>query len=564
MKEKKKISTSTKSQTKNKISLFDKWNKKIESISENKLLVIFLLLTLIFDFLNFNFKISEAHDDALYIEAAYRFINEFPKYFYTANAPLYPMFLALLMKIFGFNIFIFKLFNVFFHIGTVFFAFKTFKGIIPNVFFVFLMLFLSMNHLMIYFSSMTFTEQMYMFIQFGMVYYLSRVLVISDKLDEKKSIQNILLLSFFVFLLNITRNISISVVPAIVIFLYLIKPYRKKILYFLAFYGIFQIIFRIVVKLIWKDAITNQYSSQSKILLQKDPYDASLGYDDFWGFVDRFFGNTELYFSKRFFQILGLKSEDNTSTNMLIPLIMWAALILGTIIAFRNRKYLIGFLGVYSIALLGSTFFVLQTRWDQPRFVLVGMPFMFIVYFYLFEKFLRSNFWKFISFVIVLVLSVSIILSTIKRTITNLPITLKNFQGDIYYGYTPDWQNFLKASEWCGKNLPPNAYVASRKAPMSFIYGKRKFFPIYSVIKKDENTNQSNPDSALAFFKQNGVTHILMPRLRIDPTKNTGQYINTIDNILEPILKKYPQKLKLIHTEREIEPCYVFEFKYDE
>jgi hypothetical protein len=193
---------------------------------------------------------------------------------------------------------------------------------------------------------------------------------------------------------------------------------------------------------------------------------------------------------------------------------------------------------------------------------MVAMPVMLLVYFNLFQNWFKSSFGKNIYLILIIIFVGSMVISTFKRGINNIPILIKNLNGDIYYGYTPDWQNFLKASEWCGKNLPPDAYVASRKAPMSFIYGKRKFFPIYNVIKKDETTNQSNPDSALAFFKQNGVTHILLPNLRIDPTKNTGQVINTIHNILEPIARKYPESLVLIHTEGETEQCFVYEIKY--
>lgn len=562
-------SKSVSSIQKSSISLLDKWNKKIQSIQERNLLIVFLLLTLVVDILNFNMKISEAHDDALYIEAAYRFIHEFPNYFYTANAPLYPLFLATLMKLFGFKLYIFKAFNILFHLGTVYFMFQTFKKIIAPVFFVFVMLFLSINYLMVYFSSMTFTEQMFMFIQSGLFYFMSQVILNEENIKVQNNnnklfdVKNILLLALFVFLLNITRNISVSALPAVLIFMYFLKSYRKKILLFLGSYAALQILFKLLIKIIWGAASTNQYGSQSKILLQKDPYDATQGYDNWWGFIERFFGNTELYFSKRFFQILGLKDELNTNTNMFIPIIMWVLIFWAIWVSFKDRKYLITFVGLYILALLSSTFLVLQTRWDQPRFVLIAMPSMMILYFYLIEKYFKSVIMRNISFILVLVLSTSLMISNIKRTVQNFPVFLKNLNGDIYYGYTPDWINFLKASEWCGNNLPPEAYVASRKAPMSFIYGKRKFFPIYSVIKKDPETNQSNPDSALIFFQQNKVTHILMPRLRIDPTKNTGQYINTIDNILEPIQNKYPNKLKLIHTEGEVEPCYVFEFVYD-
>src|SRR5690606_16154337 len=72
-----------------------------------------VILCLFLSFISFNARISEAHDDALYLEGGWRFVHEFPEYFYTQNAPLYPMFLALLILVFGFKLIVFKLFSTF-------------------------------------------------------------------------------------------------------------------------------------------------------------------------------------------------------------------------------------------------------------------------------------------------------------------------------------------------------------------------------------------------------------------------------------------------------------------
>ena len=142
-------------------------------------------------------------------------------------------------------------------------------------------------------------------------------------------------------------------------------------------------------------------------------------------------------------------------------------------------------------------------------------------------------------------------------------IAKKNLSGDVYEGYTPDWKNFLKCSRWCNDSLPANTLVASRKAPMSFIYAKgKKFFPIYKVIKKDSLTQQSNADSALAFFKSNNVTHLMLASLRTNPNENNGQVINTLHNIAQPIMEKYPNALKLVHTEGLSEQTYLFKINY--
>jgi hypothetical protein len=98
---------------------------------------------------------------------------------------------------------------------------------------------------------------------------------------------------------------------------------------------------------------------------------------------------------------------------------------------------------------------------------------------------------------------------------------------------------------------------------MSFVYAKgRRFYPIYSVIAKDSLTNQSNPDSALAILKRNKVTHILLASLRLDPTRNTGQVINTLHNILVPVAQKYPDKLVEIKVFGQSEPAAIYEIRY--
>ena len=183
-----------------------------------------------------------------------------------------------------------------------------------------------------------------------------------------------------------------------------------------------------------------------------------------------------------------------------------------------------------------------------------------LMYLLFYNSVKKSGMGQNIYLAIALILSASVLMSSFKRGVVNIPIVKKNLAGNIYYGYTPDWQNFLKCSEWCADSLPKNTLVASRKAPMSFVYGKgKKFFPIYSVITKDSLTQQSNPDSALAFFAAKGVTHIMLGSLRINPKENSGQIINTVHNIAQPIMEKYPNKLKLVHTEGLSEQSYLFE-----
>ena len=527
--------------------------------NEKKLLFLFLGLSLLFSFMLFNARISEAHDDALYLEGGWRYVNEFPNYFYTQNAPLYVLFLGLLTKLFGFKLLVFKLFNVVFSFFAVFFFFKAFYKRIPFVVFIPVMIFVSCNHLIQYYASMTFTEAFYLFLQALFFYWFFKLHdALQTEPNGMKHIKLWLMVGLFTFLIATCKSVAIVAVPVLIVFFLLTKQWKNAGLA-LGAYLIFKIPYELIVKLIWGSQ--NQFSGQSKILLLKDPYDKSLGNEDLSGFVTRFFDNCNLYLSKRFFQLLGLRNEDSVEVFGLLAFIVIVVLLIALFQVFKQKNMPLVFFGLFTGAELLLSFVILQARWDQPRIVLICMPIMLMLMYLLFYNAVKkSGMGQGIYMVIIGIISISVILSSFKRGSVNLPIVKKNLAGNIYYGYTPDWQNFLKCSEWCADSLPQNALVASRKAPMSFVYGKgKKFFPIYSVITKDSLTQQSQPDSALAFFASKGVTHIMVGSLRINPKVNSGDVINTVHNIVQPIMQKYPNKLKLVHTEGLSEQSYVFE-----
>lgn len=534
---------------------FENWADK----NSNMLLYVFLGLSLLFSFLLFNARISEAHDDALYIEGAWRYVNEFPKYFYIQNAPLYVMFLAVLTKIFGFKLLIFKLFNVLFNFLAVFLFYKGFKKRIPYAVLVPLLAFVSCNYLIQYYASMTFTEAFYLFLLSVFFFYFFKLNdAIETEQNPVKLWKQWLGIGLLALLVSTTKSAGIVIVPSLLVYFIFIKQYKHAAASIVS-YGAFKLMYELIVRLIWGSQ--NQFSAQSKILLQKDPYDASLGNEDVSGFITRVIDNCNLYFSKRFFQILGFRDEMSVEIYGLLTLLVIVAFIFGTFITIKNNQKALFFFGIFTAAQLLLSFIILAARWDQARIVMICMPIMLVIMFGLLYHYTKkSGMGQNIYFAIVLIVCVSMLMSSFKRGSKNLPIVQKNLKGDLYFGYTPDWQNFLKCSRWCADSLPSNSFVASRKAPMSFVYANgKKFFPVYSVIKKDSLTQQSNPDSALAYFNANGVTHIMVGSLRINPVQNTGQIINTVHNIVQPIMTKYPNKLKLIHTEGLSEETYLFE-----
>lgn len=539
---------------------FERWAQQ----NETSIFYVLLGLCLLFSLISFNARISEAHDDALYLEGGWRFVKEFPDYFYTQNAPLYPLFLALLIKTMGFRLIVFKIISLLFNaLGFVLF-FKAFKGRLPYIIFLPVAFFQALNYLILYFASMTFTEAFYFFLQ-GLFFFSAAKLLDARQQkpgDDKTLYPLWLLLGLSMFLISTAKSSAIVAVPAVMLFFVLSKDY-KALGFSLGAYLIFKVPYELLVRSVWK--AQNQFAGQSKILLQKDPYDVSKGQEDLAGFIDRFLENTNLSLSKRFYQILGWRDENSTEVYWLLTLVTLGLILFGFWKLFKSKNNMLVMAGLFSGAQLLLSFIILQTRWDQPRITLVLMPVMLMLALYSFYAFTNNKgIGPAIYIVVIVVMCGSVLLSSLKRGTKNIPIVKKNLQGDKYYGYTPDWQNFLKCSEWCADSLPSESLVASRKAPMSFVYGKgKKFFPVYSVIKKDSATNQSNPDSALAFFREKGVTHIMLGTLRVDPKSPGTGFINTMHNIASPIAEKYPEKLKLVHVEGQFEEAAVYEILYE-
>lgn len=562
---------------KNTATIYDRLSAYLNN---KRTFYIILFSGILLSLISFNARVTEAHDDSLYIEAGYKYVHEFPKYYYTANAPMYPMFLGLLTLIFGTNLIIFKLFSVVFFITGAILYYKALDKRVPEILKYFVFTFICTNHLMLYFSSQTFSEPFYMLVQATFFYFFCKYHFSDDPIgtDIKKDLKRWLVLGLLMMLLTLAKNILIFGIFAIAMFYFFRKEY-KKLVFAMVSFGIFKTLFELIKSAIWGESAI-QYKSQTNILLNKDPYDASQGQEDIAGFIGRFTDNIGLYLGKRIPQILGFMDEQyagreyiEQNGEMVVKmdgkLIFFAIVVLfltffGLYKAIKNKQSIIVFLTLFAGTICFGTFFVLQARWDQPRFVLVHMPALLLAMGYgLYEFWKKDNINQRIFIACVALVVGSMLISSFTRGVKNIPIVTKNLKGDIYYGYTPDWQNYLKISAWCADSLPQTSLIACRKAPISFVYGKGKhFFPIYSVIGKDPKTNQSNPDTALAIFKRNKVTHILLASLRIDPTRNTGDIINTVHNIAVPIAQKYPEKLRLVKTIGESEEASLYEIKY--
>ena len=301
----KKVSTSTN-------TLYDKLALYFK---RKKLFTVIIITGIFLSVINFNARISEAHDDSLYIEAGYRYVHEFPNYYYTSNAPMYPMFLALLTLIFGTNLIVFKLFSMLFFVLGAILYYRAIDKKVPEVLKYFVFVFLCTNHLVIYFSSQTFSEAFYMLVQAVFLYFFLNYNFGDNPLkgDIRTEYKKWLMIGFLMMVLTLAKNILIFGIAAIILFYVFQKEYRKAAISLVSF-GIFKTLYEVIKSLIWGESAI-QYKSQMGILLNKDPYDASKGQEDIAGFIGRFTDNIGLYLGKRFYQILGFMNEENTNVS---------------------------------------------------------------------------------------------------------------------------------------------------------------------------------------------------------------------------------------------------------
>jgi hypothetical protein len=550
----KKASPPVKSKTvndKQSTTLFDRVESWMAG-NEKLLCLLIAIFSSIFAILLFDVKISEANDDSLYIEGAFNFAKSIHNEF-TANAPLYPLLLSIPVRFFGINLIVLKSFSLILFVLQQVILFLALRKRMPYLVFVPVLFIISINSFFLYFASQTFTECLFLVVQALLLYSVFNLPNQVDKINPK-SFLPFLYCGAMLVIIGLCKNIAIASVVAVLLFLLLQRKFKHIAALFLG-YAVVKIPLEIIKSFIWPGL--SQFSSQSDILRQKDPYNPAKGYEDISGFISRFTDNIGLYIGKRFYQIIGFISEDDQLVRPGLIFLFFLVLIPAIVYAIKNKNKTIQFVFIYVLGMTSLTFIVLQKSWDQPRMVMVYSGLMLILIFYGFYEWLKKTvgFFQLFYFFLVLILFFSSFIPTITKSTQNYHTLRKNFGGDIYYGYTPDWTNFLKMSKYCGDSLTPTAFVASRKAPMSFVYSNgHKFFPIYTVVSSDA-------DSVIAYCKENKVTHVMIGSLRRNPKKNDGYVINTMQRMFMPVAQKYPQRLVLVKQIGESEPAYLYEIR---
>ncbi len=528
--------------------------QKLDRYFDGKQQLIFwmsILSTSIFSLLLFEPKVSIGGDDSIYINRAFNFITKgsFPSF----QGPLYPITIGGIIAVVGVNLIVLKFFSLLCLLIHQWFTFRVFKNYLSPFALFTAMLLISSSSAIIYFGSATYNEAFYLCIQSIFIFHFEKSFLRNPKegLDLKRDFKKLLLSGFLLFLLTITKNIGIVAVMAVAIY-FLITKNWKGALFVVGAAAIFMLSFNIVKSTAWEVKET-QISNQGSTLLLKNPYKPDMGNEDAYGFWLRMVQNSKSYLGYHFINIFGVSKKDNYRGNTFATLLIYGLFIVGLITFFKRSKFWL-FIGVFIGVSYGATFLALQTYWNQERLIIAFTPLLLIfllnTLYHVFA--IKTNKYQSVFIAIASILLFANLIKTFSKIPEQTKVISKYMDGDIYYGFSEDWVNYLKMTKWTKSNLPNETYVACRKPGMAFIYsGGKDFYGIWKVTSND-------PKVLYEKLKDAGVTHVIMANIRINAKDQNSRIINTVRRYLGFINDAYPGKLKLVHQTGKNWPAYLY------
>jgi len=609
-----------------------------------------MVLSALMCFLMFDPKMSLSGDDSDYVVAADSFWHHF--IYPGGHGALYPMVIAPFVGIFGMNLILLKLLSAVFILLSIWLLYKSFCDKIPAVVLMPGLLLVSICSYIFFYACHTYSEPLFMLIQSLFIYFFSKYFLVEDvEYHLKADWRKYLIVACFTMLMTLTRSIGYGVVAVAMLYFVLQKRW-KDLLYFTGAVVLVFGAFMAFKSVVWSGT-GEAYGIQR--LFSKDSYDINHGYEDIPGLFNRLKTNSLIYLSSFLYQFMGLQHYSPSNyvpINAFRAILMYVLFAVFIVILFRKNKTLL-FTGLYAGIMNFFSFVLLQANWAQDRLIMIYYPFIIIFllggvwYVFRFEAIKR---FVFVYPLIIIGLYVGTVINTSERVGSNLPSLQQNLLGDEFAGYTPDWENFIKASQWAAKNLEKDAVIVSRKPTMSQVYTGKEFttlpmaesitiayndlvfpasdsvqwivgdasknvlicpyvkysigttrgldfngkqitgtiiyeLPVYLIdafieqledakIEYDldyrnffeQNRPKSSeiriysPDMMVELLMDGGVDYLLLPQLRVDPTQNTGRYMNSVHRYKWFISYKYPNLFETVHTIGTTEPCEIVKF----
>jgi hypothetical protein len=218
------------------------------------------------------------------------------------------------------------------------------------------------------------------------------------------------------------------------------------------------------------------FTNDIQSLAFKDYYNPVFGYESLAGFGGRLAFNTNYYLSQSLPVILGFRDAGNAVDLYPVVAISIGLLLVSACILVARKNEFLFLTSLYTLITLFIIFFISHTIWQQSRFIIPYIPMILLSLLAFFYFLLIGRKRRKLQFILPFIL-ITLMVAGLRICFTG--ITEARRIDGIYYGLTPDWENYCRLSAWIPGNLPENAVVACRKPSISFIYSHgRNFFGI--------------------------------------------------------------------------------------
>jgi hypothetical protein len=194
-------------------------------------------------------------------------------------------------------------------LACVYLIYRAFRNRIPSTLLFITLLLTSFNSHVLYFASQTYSEAFYMFLQSLLMLVFFNLFVQREQNHERYTIsaelKRYLLLAVVLLCVILTRSAGYTLFLTLAGYFILYGQW-KKLAWFTACFLICYALYQLLINIIWSD-VSIQASAQGSGLLNRDFYRPEYGREDFAGFIERFWTNSNQYISRFFMAMLGLR-----------------------------------------------------------------------------------------------------------------------------------------------------------------------------------------------------------------------------------------------------------------
>ncbi|MDR2126936.1 MAG: glycosyltransferase family 39 protein [Prevotellaceae bacterium] len=463
---------------KQNLSPFESANTFFEN-NRKTFLWIIMITGIVMSVLLFDTKASLSGDDCDYVFNADRFCHDFT--FPGFRGPLYPIILSPFVLIFGVNLILLKSLSAVFILLSIWLLYKSFCDNVKAIILIPALLLVSVCSYVFFYASYTYSEPLFMLVQALFIYFFAKYFLRDEEKQYslKHDWRKYLILGSFVLALGLTRSIGFMVLGVVILYFTINRRWKDMFFTLLASAVMF-FAFQIFKGIAWSQAGS---AYDIKFYLAKNFYNPNQGMEDLAGFAIRLIQNSNIYLSSFLYKFMGLRPENTQTLAPVLTILVYILFVVCLVAVFKKNKALL-FTGLYAGIMNFASFIILQSNWEQDRFIMIYYPLMLLFLiggiFYLFTT-QKLRPFRFAYPLIIIIMLIGNLSHSGKKIKTSFPILQRNLGADRLAGLTPDWQNFILMSQWADKNIDKSIKIASRKPSISYIYTGRTFEGLFSV-----------------------------------------------------------------------------------